>query len=346
MLYAHSDTNQSETYKFNVSQNGNLNEIIISFRKDESVFANLINGFRYYIAIIKGIKKGKTFFEKPDVIHAYILLRTAVVASYLSFIYKIPYIVNEQWSGYATGKFSEGSFLRKAFTKFLVRRSSGLITVSKFLLDKMNECGISNSNESVIPNSIIVVENSKNTTSEKVRVLLVADLVDEIKNISAVIRVVARIKDNAPDFEMRIIGQGKDKTMLVELARELGVLNSHIIFEGLKSNPEVYEYLKNCDFLVMNSRFETFSSICCEALSCGKPVLATKCGGPQEFIDTESGILIDVNDDQQLEQNFMFLLTNFNRFDSHKITSKVKDRFSSQTVKILYEDFFKKVIKK
>ena len=133
--------------------------------------------------------------------------------------------------------------------------------------------------------------------------------------------------------------------MLVELARELGVLNSHVIFEGLKSNPEVYTYLQNCNFLVMNSRFETFSSICCEALSCGKPVLATKCGGPQEFIDKDSGILIDVDDDQQLEHNFLLMLSNFNQFDSHNITSKVRDRFSSQTVKILYTDFFKKAIK-
>ncbi len=345
VLYAHSFANQPETYKFEVSQIGNLNEIIISFKKDETVFANLINGFRYFIAIRKGIKKGETFFKKPDVIHAYILLRTAVVASYLSFIYNIPYVVNEQWSGYATGKFHEGPFLKKKITKFLVRRSAGLATVSNFLLDKMHACGIRNSNESVIPNSIVVVENSKKPLSEKVHVLLVADLVDEIKNISAVIKVVARIKDIFPDFEMRIIGHGKDKTMLVELARELGVLNSYVIFEGLKTNPEVYQYLQNCDFLVMNSRFETFSSICCEALSCGRPVLATKCGGPQEFIDEESGILIDVDEDQQLEENFLFMLSNFNQFDSHKITSKVKDRFSSQTVKILFADFFEKAVK-
>lgn len=102
---------------------------------------------------------------------------------------------------------------------------------------------------------------------------------------------------------MRIIGQGKDKEMLIEIARELGVLNSNVIFEGLKSNPEVYQYLQKSDFLVMNSRFETFSLICCEALSCGKPVLATRCGGPQEFIDDEVGVLIDVDDDVQLAKN-------------------------------------------
>lgn len=344
VLFAHSIANLPVKYQFDISQKENLFEIIISFRKDESAFANLINGLRYFSAIRQGVKKGQTFFLKPDLIHAYILLRTAVVANYLSLILKVPYVVNEQWSGYATGKFSEGNFVKKALTKFLVKRSSGLVSVSNFLLDKIHACGISNENEKVIPNSIEVIANSNITNKEKVNVLLVADQVDEIKNISAVIRCVASIKDSSPDFELRIIGQGKDKEMLIEIARELGVLNSNVIFEGLKSNPEVYQYLQKSDFLVMNSRFETFSLICCEALSCGKPVLATRCGGPQEFIDDEVGVLIDVDDDVQLAKKFHFMLTHYNQFDSQKIISKVKDRFSKETVKKLYGEFYKKAL--
>ena len=114
VLFAHSIANLPVKYQFDISQKENLFEIIISFRKDESAFANLINGLRYFSAIRKGVKKGQTFFLKPDLIHAYILLRTAVVANYLSLILKVPYVVNEQWSGYATGKFSEGNFVKKA----------------------------------------------------------------------------------------------------------------------------------------------------------------------------------------------------------------------------------------
>ncbi|MFZ7116481.1 MAG: glycosyltransferase [Bacteroidota bacterium] len=340
VIFAHSVAGLPEKFHFDILQKNNLLEIIISFRKNESLFGNLINGIRYFSAIRKGISKGESFFKNPDLIHAYVLLRTAVVAYYLSFIFKKPYVVNEQWSGYATGKFQEGSFFKKAITKFLVKKSSGLISVSDFLLDKMHECGISNSNEKVIPNSIEVVKEPEPSKQEKVNVLLVADLVDEIKNIGAVIRSVAIAKDQFPNFELRIIGHGKDKEKLIETARELGVLNTHVIFEGLKSNPEVYGYLQKSDFLVMNSRFETFSLICCEAMSCGKPVLATRCGGPEEFIDQEVGILIGVDDDAQLAEKLLFMLNNFRAFDSHTIISKVKNRFSKETVKKLYSDFF------
>ena len=344
VLFAHSIRDLPKSYQIAVTKNDNLLEVIISFRKDDSVFADLINGFRYFIAIKKGVRESRAFFAKPDLIHAYILLRTAVVAYYYRIINRIPYIINEQWSGYATGKFSTENFFKKALTKFLVKRSSGLISVSHFLLDKMHICGIKHPVEKVIPNAVEVVNTEfYERTEKKVRVLLVADLVDEIKNISAVIKATAKIREPYPEFELRIIGQGKDKEKLVELSRELGVLNSVVIFEGLKTNPEVYNYLKRCDFLVMNSRFETFSLICGEALSCGKPVLATRCGGPQEFIDAESGVLIEVDNDAELAEKFQFMLENFNQFDSHKIISKVKHRFSRETVKNLYSDFFQEV---
>ncbi len=344
VVFAHSISNLPVLYHIDSNITGDLLEIIISFRKDESFLANLKNGIRYFIAIKKGIEKSRSFFEKPDLIHAYILLRTAVVAYFYSLKNRIPFVINEQWSGYATGKFSSENFFKKAFTKFLVRKSAGLISVSEFLLGKMHHCGISHRHERVIPNTVEIVSETIRSNDKKVHVLLVADLVDEIKNISAVIRAVAAVKEHFPDFELRIIGQGKDKEMLIELSRELGVLNSYVIFEGLKTNPEVYEFLKGCDFLVMNSRFETFSLICGEALSCGKPVLATRCGGPEEFIDNEVGVLIGVDNENELTEKLLFMLENFDHFDSHKIISKVRNRFSRETVKDLYVDFFSKVI--
>lgn len=346
VIYAYSKEGQKEKYRTEIIHRNDLLEVVISYKKSIGIFGGILNGIRYFKAVNFGRKKTTALFKKPDLIHAYILLRTAVLARYFSFVYKIPYVINEQWSGYATGKFSRLPHFKKHLTKILVQRSSGLISVSDFLLSNMHSCGIRHTREIVIPNSIEAVEQIKSSDEKTVNVLLVADLVDEIKNISAVIRAVAKLKFDNPDFVLRIIGQGVDREQLVETARELGVLNSHVIFEGLKSNEEVYSYLGKCDFLVMNSRFETFSLICCEALSCGKPVLATRCGGPQEFIDEECGILIDVNDEDALTENFLFMLKNFKRFDSHKIISKVKTRFSKEKISGMFSGFYDKVLNK
>lgn len=340
VIFAYSDEMQKEYYSSSVNQQNNLLELIITYKKNKGIFSSIVNGWRYFNAIQIGYSQTKSFFEKPDIIHSYILLRTAIIARFLSWKLKTPYVISEQWSGYATGKYSDRSFVQKKLTKCLIKNAAGLTSVSTFLKNKMHDCGLQNKNEIIIPNLIERQIEIKAKVGSTINILLVADLVDDIKNISSVIKAVAVAIKTHPNFILRIIGHGRDKEILLETARELGVLNNHVIFEGLKTNLEVYEYLTQCDFLVMNSRFETFSLICCEALSCGKPVLATRCGGPQEFITDEVGILIDVDDDKSLLKKFIFMLENYKLFDSHKIMSSVEKRFSQKRIKELFDDFY------
>lgn len=45
--------------------------------------------------------------------------------------------------------------------------------------------------------------------------------------------------------------------------------------------------------LVLPSLKETFGSVFIEAMAGGKPVLATNCGRPDEFVNENVGILVD-----------------------------------------------------
>jgi len=57
------------------------------------------------------------------------------------------------------------------------------------------------------------------------------------------------------------------------------------------------DYMELCDVVLMFSESESFSLICLEALACGRPVIATKCGGPQEIIrHMTNGILVENRD--------------------------------------------------
>jgi glycosyltransferase involved in cell wall biosynthesis len=47
---------------------------------------------------------------------------------------------------------------------------------------------------------------------------------------------------------------------------------------------------------VVPSRRETFSLVTAEALASGTPVVATRCGGPEEILTEETGQLTDVDD--------------------------------------------------
>lgn len=49
-------------------------------------------------------------------------------------------------------------------------------------------------------------------------------------------------------------------------------------------------------FVVTPSRREGFGATTIEALVCGTPVVATRCGGPDTFITKEVGFLVSTKD--------------------------------------------------
>lgn len=342
VLYAYGISNQKEKYRTEYYQHGNLNEVIVYYKKATENFSSVINGYRYCKSITNAFSfyRKKNQSRKIDVIHSYIFLRAVLIGKYLSFRNKVPLVISEQWSGYATGKFAEYSRLKRWLISWLCKSSGGLSMVSQFLQTKMHSSNLKNSNEAITPNVIEKTFFSERKIGDIVQVLLVADLVDEIKNISAVIRIVAKVKDEFPNFVLKIIGQGRDKEILLKLTESLNLVNDIVIFEGLKTNEEVYEYLKECDFLVMNSRFETFSLICVEAMSCGKPVLATRCGGPESFVTEANGILISVDDDQELMNKFIYMLKNYSSFNQLEIRNSVEKKFSQQSVAAIFHQFY------
>ena len=67
----------------------------------------------------------------------------------------------------------------------------------------------------------------------------------------------------------------------------------HIYDQG----SDVCDLMMSCDVVLNFSESESFSLVCLEALANGKPLIATKCGGPQEIIrHLENGILVENKD--------------------------------------------------
>lgn len=99
------------------------------------------------------------------------------------------------------------------------------------------------------------------------------------------------LADRSERFHFVIAGQygGELADELMRLRSELR-LENHVSFLGLRS--DVATVLHNLDIFALSSRSEGFSIACVEAMACGIPVVATRCGGPEEILDAQSGILV------------------------------------------------------
>ena len=88
--------------------------------------------------------------------------------------------------------------------------------------------------------------------------------------------------------------------------------------------------MMNSDCFVLSSNFETFGVVLIEALACGLPLIATKCGGPEDIVNKQNGILMDVENQLQLEDAMLTMYKNANKYDKQKLRSDAKDRFGEK----------------
>ncbi|MBL0102730.1 MAG: hypothetical protein IPP51_02560 [Bacteroidetes bacterium] len=125
VIYAYSAERQKEKFLHRESENGNLTEHRISYQKDTSPLSKIINAQRYKQAVEMVVDTLTHRGFKADILHAYILLRTGWMARQLSRKLNIPYIISEQWSGYATGKYAAQSSVVKRLTKSVLKMLQG-----------------------------------------------------------------------------------------------------------------------------------------------------------------------------------------------------------------------------
>ena len=92
-----------------------------------------------------------------------------------------------------------------------------------------------------------------------------------------------------------ILGEGKQRHLLEELAGELGVRDD-VLLPGFVENP--FRYMARAAVFVLSSRYEGLPGVLIQALACGCPVISTNCpGGSEEILaNGKYGPLVDIGD--------------------------------------------------
>jgi glycosyltransferase involved in cell wall biosynthesis len=347
VLYVVGDYNLKDNFRFEHTENENFTETIAYFSAANCripPMKRIVNTILYLMAFFLAYFKFVRKKIKPDFIHVHILGRTAVIAYLFKLFKGLPYIVSEQSTLFRTLKFAQTNFLYKTIIRFVARKASLITSVSAILRDKMLEYGFKN-NYFVIPNVVEQSKNILNIKNDKIIILTVADLVDEHKNISDAILAMKNLKEKGYIFEYHIIGGGNDERYLKKLAHENNLLDTYVFFHGLQSNNFVLDFMQKCDFALTNSNYETFSVATAEALACGKPVISTRCGGPETFIDEQSGILIETANTKELQNALITMLETYQNYDSQKIQNSVIEKFSYKSISEQFNEAYQTLSK-
>ena len=117
--------------------------------------------------------------------------------------------------------------------------------------------------------------------------LFVGRLVDW-KAVDIVIRALRQI----PEADLDVVGDGPMLESWKRLAEEIGV-GDRVRFLGARPQPYYAVRLRESTALVLPSLYESGGAVVLEAMASGRPVIATRWGGPTDYLDSSCGFLIE-----------------------------------------------------
>jgi sugar transferase (PEP-CTERM/EpsH1 system associated) len=118
------------------------------------------------------------------------------------------------------------------------------------------------------------------------------------KDFPTLLRAVPQIVARVPDFRLRIVGDGPERSRLEGLIRELRLEGT---VELLGERGDVPELLAQAGFFVTSTITEGISLTLLEAMAVGLPIVATSVGGNPEIVqDGSTGRLVPAGNPEAL----------------------------------------------
>lgn len=277
---------------------------------------------------------------RPDIIHVHSLLDAGAIALAIKAKYAIPYVVTEHRTGFAMGNFAAPQI---ALASAAARDAALRIAVSQPFATALAKMLGEDMPWQVIPNIVADTFFQQPLTEQNSLCFISVCLLHTKKRLDILLRAFNIVHAARPDVVLRIGGDGPQMSNLKALASELGI-SAAVEFLGSLSRDQVTHYVSNSSCFVSSSEHETFGVVVAEALALGKPVVATRSGGPEDFVQHGDGILVAVNDVDALANAMLNILDKYPQYDAAQIRQRCQQRFSAQAVTGRIIDSYTKVL--
>jgi glycosyltransferase involved in cell wall biosynthesis len=144
--------------------------------------------------------------------------------------------------------------------------------------------------------------------------------------------------------QLIIIGSGTENERLHAQAEQLGIAD-RVRFTGMLDKQTIVSLMNESNAFVLPSRGETFGVAYIEAMAMGLPVIATPCGGPEHFVNSDNGLLVDIDNVELLTKAMRQMETTIDKYQPETIRAYIQERFSAKAIVGQLEEIFGKVIK-
>jgi len=171
----------------------------------------------------------------------------------------------------------------------------------------------------------------------------------EKKGVQYLIDAMRIVRNELPDLKLLIAGTGNLEKQLKEKVRKSN-LSSYVSFLGAVKHEDLIDYYNICDLLILPSIFdkyghtETLGMVILEAMSCGKPVIASNIGGiPDSVKDGYNGLLTIPKNPTDIADKIIEALTQLNLDEMSRRARQTARGFACEETSKKYEQVMKQV---
>lgn len=247
--------------------------------------------------------------------------------------------------------FSQNSKQMKVITEAIARTS--VICVSEGLKKEIEHAVSNSKNNSSNTLDISVIENGveikqKNNFSRydysnnkrAFRFIFVGSLI-KLKGVYELLEAFSKLQNKSGQkcYSLTFVGDGPEKSTLESIVNNNSIQD--VFFAGPLNNDKVMSILDSSDCLVLPSYQEGFGRVIIEMLSLGKPVIATRSGGPEFILNEDTGLIVPPKDVNALVNAMENIHKNSNSYNSEKIIRYTKQNYCirKQTLRLLNHIF-------
>ena len=280
---------------------------------------------------------------RMDVIHAHVSYPAGSVAMRLSKESGLPFIVTEHMGPFPFRHLVRGGDVVPEVREPL-QHAARVTAVSRSLARDIRErTGVE---AVVVPNGVdggfFAPLPGPPARAAGFSFLSVSNLTPE-KGVGDLLAAFARLGPGV-NAHLRVGGAGSHAAEFRALSDRLGV-GSRVTWLGALGREAVRDEMRACDAFVLASRHESFGVVFAEAIACGKPVLGTRCGGPEDIVDETNGELVPVGDVQALAAALERFARRERGYDAAAIRAGFEARFSAVAVARRFGELYGQVIR-
>lgn len=280
---------------------------------------------------------------RMDLIHAHVGFPAGWIAAALSAESAVPYVLTEHMAPFpVTQLLHAGRPVPELTLAF--EMAAAVIAVSPALAADIRSLGLPCSD--VIPN-VIDTDRFRDASlrwpERSPFVFLTLGALTRRKGIDVLLDAMAIWNPAAGEARLLIGGEGPERPALERRAASLG-LTDRVEFLGALRPEQVPEVMSRSHAFVLASREESFGVVLVEALASGRPVLATRCGGPEAIVEPGDGLLVAPDDARALCGGLRALSADAGSYDAGDLHRRAELRFGRQAFTRRLLDVYDRVI--